>query len=62
MERAGAQATECAAKKEKLQKALDAKDRLLKEEASENAGLTADLEQAPAKAMRLREEVKEEVM
>ena len=43
-ERAGARATEWAAKKEKLQQALDAKDRLLKEEASKNGGLAADLE------------------
>ena len=51
-----------AAEKERLQKSLEAKDRLLKEEASKNAGLAADLEQAQAEVVRLREEGKEEAM
>ena len=45
-ERAEARAAKWAAEKKRLQKSLDAKDRLLKEEASKNAGLVADLEQA----------------
>ena len=45
-ERAKARAAEWAAKKEKLQKALEAKDGLRKEVASKNAGLVADLEKA----------------
>ena len=45
-ERAEARAAEWAAEKERLRKSLEAKDRLLKEEASKNTGLAADLEQA----------------
>ena len=47
-ERAKARAAEWAAEKEKLQKALEAKDGLLKEAASKNASLAADLERAQA--------------
>ena len=49
LERAGARAAKWAAEKEKLQKSLEAKDRLLKEVASKNAGLVTDLENAQAK-------------
>ena len=47
-ERAEARAAEWAAKKEKLQKALEAKDSLLKEVASKNVNLAADLDKALA--------------
>ena len=41
-------AAEWAAEKDKLRKALEAKDELLKVEASKNASLAADLEKAQA--------------
>ena len=58
-ERTEARAAEWAAEKEKLQKALEAKDGLLKEAASKNASLVADLEQAHVELGQLREEAKE---
>ena len=45
-----------AAEKEELRKALEAKDELLKEEASKNASLAADLEKAQAEVGQLRED------
>ncbi|XXG59959.1 hypothetical protein AAC387_Pa04g1956 [Persea americana] len=58
-ERAEAKAAEWVAEKEKLQKALEAKDGLLKEAASKNASLAADLEHAHVELGQLREEAKE---
>ena len=43
-ERAETRAAKWAAEKKRLQESLEAKDRLLKEKASKNAGLAADLE------------------
>ena len=47
------------AERERLQKALKAKDELLREEVSKNAGFAADLEQALAGVVYLREEAEE---
>ena len=58
LERAKARAADWAAEK-RLQKSSEAKARLLKEEVSKNAGLAANLEQAQAKVVRLREEAKD---
>ena len=52
-------AAEWTAEKNELRKALEAKDGLLKEVASKNASLAADLEQAHAELGQLREETKE---
>ena len=49
-------AAEWAAEKEELRKALEAKDELLKGEASKKFSLAADLEKAQAKVGQLREE------
>ena len=48
------------AERERLQKALEAKDELLREEVSKNTGLAVDLEQTQAEVARLREEADEE--
>ena len=60
IEVAVAKAARWAAEREELQKSLKAKDGMLKEEASRNVGLAADLEQALAEVVHLREEAKEE--
>ena len=46
MEAAETKAASWATEREELLKSLEAKDELLKEEASRNAGLAADLEEA----------------
>ncbi|KAJ8640726.1 hypothetical protein MRB53_017420 [Persea americana] len=48
------------AERERLQKALEAKDELLREEVSNNAGLAVDLKQTQAEVARLREGAAEE--
>ncbi|XXG67556.1 hypothetical protein AAC387_Pa06g0878 [Persea americana] len=56
MEVAEAKGASWAAEREKLQKSLEAKDGILKEEASRNASLAADLD-ARAELVRLEEEL-----
>eukprot|EP00268_Persea_americana_P011564 TRINITY_DN14880_c0_g2_i1.p1 TRINITY_DN14880_c0_g2~~TRINITY_DN14880_c0_g2_i1.p1 ORF type:complete len:262 (+),score=52.76 TRINITY_DN14880_c0_g2_i1:218-1003(+) len=62
LDAAEARATGWAAEKEELLKSLAAKDTMLAEEASRNAGLAAELDEARAVAEHLREEVREEAI
>ena len=57
---AEARAAGWAAEREELQASLAAKESMLIEEASRNAGLVADLEEAQVLVEHLREELKEE--
>ena len=60
MDAAEARAASWAVEREKLLKSLAAKEAMLKEEASRNDGLAADLEQAQLMVEHFREEAKEE--